>query len=217
VQAPAKTIGDVRAAFNGHLSDTPAFSLDSATVDGVVIAGRGTFNSGSIYIYDGTGAIQVFNVPTTLNLIPGDFVRVHGKVVIFGSGKELEFTNAVPAGDVFSVTKLGQGPVVDEIEVSGAQLVARANESQLVALENVTVTSVTTQATPNVSSYTVNATAADGTPIIIFMSAPTGAVPGGLFVVGGHYDVRGIEVPFLSNGTIIGELKPRGAFDVVAR
>lgn len=215
--APARTIAQVKAAVPAGA----AGFLDSATVDGVVIAGRGTFNAASIYIFDGTAGILVFNVPTTLTLVVGDYVRVHGKVVKFGSGQEIEFTSAVPTGDTFSVTKLGQGPIVGDGQlITGAQLVARVGEQQLVKLTDVTVTSIGTVSGTS-GAYTVNATAADGTAIVIFYAAPAGAVapPASVFTVGTHYDVTGIEVPFLPSGgtTIIGEVKPRGTFDVVAR
>jgi hypothetical protein len=213
---PTKSIADIKALVPPGATG----NLDSATVDGVVTAGQGTFNAGSVYIFDGTGGTLVFGVPTALNLVPGDLVRVHGHLIRFGNGQEIEFTNAnMPAGDTYSVVKLGQGPIVDPMDITGAQLVARTGDQQLVRVRDVTVTSMSTQTSVGVSTYTVNGTAADGTPVVIFMSAPTTHVPAqaGLFVVGGHYDLTGIEVPFLINGVIAGELKPRGAFDVVAR
>jgi hypothetical protein len=214
--AGVKTIAQARAV----VADADATN-DTVTVEGVVSAGRGTFRNDNAYIQDGTAGVQIFNLPSTLSLNVGDIVRVRGKMVIFGNtatgAQELEITNVTTPGDSIRVTKIGTGAPPTPLTVTGAQLVARTAEGQLVRVNDVTVTSITTPGTSG--TYTVNGTTPDGTAIIVFMSAPTGAVPPptGLFTVGGHYDLIGIEVPFFTNGARIGELKPRGAADVIAR
>ncbi len=187
-----------------------AINNDTVTVEGVVIAGQGTFRSDNAYIQDATGGVQIFNLPSGLMLHTGDQVRVHGKMTTFSSEKEI--TNNLTPSDSIRVTKLGDGVAPPPRVVTGAEFAARTYEGQLLTLTDVAILTV---GTPSGSgTYTVTGTAADGTPVTLFMSAPVGSVPPpATFAVGAHYDLTGVAVPFSGAA----ELKPRGAADVVAR
>ncbi len=182
---------------------------DTTTVEGVVTATRGTFRTDNGYIEDATSGIQIFNLPSTLNLSLGDLVIVHGKVAVFSGESELENNGST---DSIRVTVVGHGAPPAPRVTTGADFLARTFEGELLTLQNVTVLTV---GTPSGSgTYTVTGTADDGSAVTIFMSAPTGAVPGpALFTVGSTYDITGIATPFSGSA----ELKPRGASDVVAR
>ncbi|MGH7581726.1 MAG: SdrD B-like domain-containing protein [Gemmatimonadales bacterium] len=185
-------------------------SNDTVTVEGVVTAGQGIFRTDNSYIQDASSGVQIFNLPAALMLQVGDAVRVHGKMVVFGGENEIE--NNIAITDSIKVTRLGTGSVAPRV-VTGAQFAARTFEGQLVTLQDVTILTVGTAG--GTGTYTVTGTAADATPVTIFMSAPTGNVPApaATYTVGSHYNVTGIASVFSSAA----ELKPRGAGDVVPR
>jgi DNA/RNA endonuclease YhcR with UshA esterase domain len=203
---------DVTASPSGvkTIADAKKISNDTVTVEGIVTAAPGTFNTAksNAYIEDATSGVQIFNLPSTLNLSLGDAVRVHGKMTVFSG--ENEITNNGNT-DSISVTKLGPGGTPAPRVVTGAQFLARTYEGQLVTLQNVAIATVGTAG--STGTYTVTGTTPDGSTITIFMSAPAGAVPASAttFVVGNKYNITGIASVF-SNAA---ELKPRGASDVV--
>jgi len=182
-------------------------------IEGVVTAGRATFNNNNAYIQDATSGIQIFNLPLSLSLTVGEAVRVQGRSTTFSGENEL--VNNVTPTDSLRLTKLGAGATPAPRVITGAEFLARTFEGQLIRLLDVTINTV---GTPGGSgTYTVNGTAPDASAIVIFMQAPVGAVPtpAATYIVGTHYDLTGIAVPF---GTpSVAEIKPRGAADVVAR
>jgi DNA/RNA endonuclease YhcR with UshA esterase domain len=200
----------VSAAGVKTIAEAKKIANDTVTVEGIVTAAPGTFNTAksNAYIQDATSGVQIFNLPATLNLSLGDAVRVHGKMTVFNG--ENEITNNGNA-DSISVTKLGPGGTPAPRVLTGAEFLSRTFEGQLVTLQNVTITTVGTAG--STGTYTVTGTTPDGSSITIFMSAPAGAVPtpASTFVVGNKYNITGIASVF-SNAA---ELKPRGAFDVV--
>jgi predicted extracellular nuclease len=180
-------------------------------VEGIVTATRGTFRVDNAYVQDATSGVQIFNLPLSLTLALGDSIHVHGKMTTFGG--ESEIVNNIAITDSIKVTKLGtRAPLAPKV-ITGAQFLSRAFEGQLVTVQSVTIVTVGTAG--GSGTYTVTGTAPDGSPMTIFMSAPTGAVPppGATYTVGSRYHLTGIAVPF---GTpSVAELKPRGAADVV--
>lgn len=186
---------------------------DTVTVRGAVTATRGTFNVANAYIQDNTSGIQIFNLPLALSLSLGDSLIVHGKVAVFNG--EAEITNNIAIVDSIKVLKVATGPIVAPKVITGAQFLSRTFEGQLITVQNVTINTVGNAG--GTGTYTVTGTAPDGSPMTIFMSAPTGAVPppAATFTAGSRYDLTGIAVPF---GTpSVAEIKPRGAADVVFR
>ena len=163
-RAPADvtaTVSDLMtiAAAKALASATPS---DTVTVEGIVTAGQNpkTYNAAEVYIQDATSGVQVFNVALADSLKIGDAVRVHGKIVLFSGEAEIE--NNISPSDSLKVTKLGSGAPLAPRLILGADAVNRTYEGQLVTLDSVTVVSIGTQTTANVSSYTVTVTAQDG-------------------------------------------------------
>jgi hypothetical protein len=184
----------------------------NVTVDGVVTTTLGEFTntgtppSGNIYVQDRSGGIQVFGIPISEGLVPGDSVRVTGTIGLF-SGETQITTPGV------TVTKLGTGTVPAARLLTGAQLASRTGEGALVRVNELTILSVGAQSTPN-SSYNVSVVAPDGTAFTVRVEGRT-PLERTAFAVGAAYHVTGIASAFTSAGVTSEQLKPRSEADLV--
>ncbi|HEV3049992.1 MAG TPA: SdrD B-like domain-containing protein, partial [Longimicrobium sp.] len=219
VTVAASTPATLQARFTGNLvipiiqaKARPVGS--SATVEGVVTTTLGEFTSsgtppnGNIYVQDATGGIQVFGILVSQGLVPGDSVRVTGTVGTFSGETQI-------AGPGITVTKLGTGTVPAPRLLTGAQLASRTAEGSLVRVNEITVTSVGAQATPN-SSFNVVGTTPDGTTFTVRVEGRT-PVERTLFLVGETYNITGIAAAFIPGAgqAPVEQLKPRTPLDVV--
>lgn len=186
------------------------------TVAGVLTAAPGSFTSGTnginseIWVQDATGGIAVFSVPTadSLTLAIGDRIEVTGTLSAFSGQLQLSSSP--------QVTRLGAGTAVTPRAVSGAELLARTYEGQLVNLPTFTVVSVQTG---TATSFNVTGTAADGSTIVLRITGPTSAQDNaGLtradFTVGARYSVTGLATVFSTSTSTTVQLKPRMRADV---
>jgi hypothetical protein len=216
VTVAASTPATLLARFTGNLVIPIAQAktrpvASSVTVEGVVTTTLGEFTStgtppnGNIYVQDASGGVQVFGIPVSQGLVPGDSVRVTGTVGTF-SGE----TQITTPG--LTVVKLGTGTVPAPRLLTGAQLASRTGEGQLVRVNEITVTSVGAQATAT-SSFNVVGTTPDGTSFTVRVEGRTN-VERTAFLVGETYNITGIAAAFTSGGTTVEQLKPRSLADV---
>jgi hypothetical protein len=217
VTVAPSTPATLQARFTGNLVIPIAQAKarpvgSSVTVEGVATTTLGEFTStgtpatGNIYVQDASGGVQVFGIPVSQGLVPGDSVRVTGTVGTF-SGE----TQITTPG--LTVTRLGTGTVPAPRLLTGAQFAARTGEGQLVRVNELTVTAVGAQSTPT-SSFNVTVRAADGTVFTVRVEGRTN-VERTAFLVGETYNITGIGSAFTSGGTTVEQLKPRSLADVV--
>jgi len=186
----------------------------TVTVTGVVTTTLGEFtassttNTGNVYVQDRSGGIQVFGIPLSEGLVPGDSVRVTGTLGQFSGEVQITTPNLV-------VVKLGTGTVPTPRVITGAQLATRAFEGELVRVNDLTITSVGNQSSAT-SSYNVTAVAPDGTTFTVRVEGRTN-LERASFTVGGTYDIVGIASGFTATGQpTVEQLKPRGTADLIA-
>jgi DNA/RNA endonuclease YhcR with UshA esterase domain len=214
-QIKPRGTADVTRTSAPTIADAKAQPVGStATVVGIVTTTLGEFTNssaglGNVYVQDRTGGIQVFGVPVSQGLVPGDSVAVTGTIGVFSGETQITTPN-------LTVTKLGTGTVPAPRVITGAQLASRAFEGELVRVNGLTVTSVGSQSTTT-SSYNVVVTAPDGTSFTVRVEGRTN-LERTAFTVGSTYDIVGIASGFVSGTTpAVEQLKPRGTADVTAR
>ena len=179
---------------------------------GVVTTTLGEFTStgtppvGNFYFQDPTGGIQVFGVPVSLGLVPGDSVTVSGTLGTFSGELQITTPN-------LTVTKVGATAVPAPQVITGAQLASRDFEGELVRVNDLRVTAVGSQSTTT-SSFNVTVQAPDGTTFTIRVEGRTN-LERPAFTVGAEYDVIGIATAFTSGGVTVEQLKPRGTADLI--
>ncbi|HWK90301.1 MAG TPA: SdrD B-like domain-containing protein [Longimicrobium sp.] len=217
VTVGANTPATLAVRFTGNLTIPIAQAKtrpvgSNVTVEGVVTTTLGEFTStgtppsGNIYLQDASAGIQVFGIPVSEGLVPGDSVRITGTIGTF-SGETQITTPGV------TVTKLGTRPQKTPQVVSGTELASRGLEGSLVRVNGLTVLGVGTQATTT-SSFNVTVQAADGTIFTVRVEGRTN-VERPLFVVGQTYNITGIAAAFTAGGVTSEQLKPRSTADVV--
>jgi DNA/RNA endonuclease YhcR with UshA esterase domain len=217
VIVPANTQATLQARFTGNLVVPVAQAKarpvgSSVTVEGVVTTTLGEFTStgatpiGNLYVQDASGGIQVFGIPVSQGLVPGDSVRITGTLGTFSG--EVQITT--PG---LTVTELGTGTVPAPRLLTGAQFASRAGEGSLVRVNELTVTSVGSQTTTS-SSFNVGVTAPDGTTFTVRVEGRTD-LERTAFTVGQTYNITGISAAFTSGGVTVAQLKPRSTADVV--
>ena len=227
---PQGTIS-VPAIFTGSLVSPIAEVRGRTLGSSVAVVGRltvapGSFTSASggvngvnseLWVQDATGGIAVFPYATenTLGLALGDSVQV--------SGALSSFAGQLQIGNPVVINKRASGAVPAPRVISGAQLIARTYEGQLVQVQGFTVTSVQTG---TATSFNVTGTSPDGQTFVLRITGPTtsGVIVqnSGLtradFVVGQRYNVTGIATVNISTATppvTTIQIKPRMRSDVV--
>lgn len=167
-------------------------------VRGVVTAGQGTFRSDNAYIQDRSAGIQVFGVPSSLGLVPGDSVEVTGELDTFSGERELVSP---------SVVVLGTGTVPDPQLVTGAEILSDGDlQGLLLQVEDVEVLSVSITGGDD---HNVSVRDANGDVFLIRVEQETG-IPSSTWQVGQTYDVVGVLGAFSDAP----QLKPRSPADV---
>ena len=191
------TIAEARAAENNT----------TVAVIGTITVPANTFTSGTggvnseLWIQDATGGIAVFSVPSnSTEYTLGRVIEVVGTKTTF-NGKE-QITSPT-----IRVRSNGTAPA--PLVVTGTQANSRADEGELVKIENVQVTAV---ATGTSTAYDVTTVAPDGQTVRIRVATGTG-ITRASFTVGNRYDVTGVLSEF--NGTA--QIQPRGTGDIVER
>lgn len=176
------------------------------TVSGTVTVAPTSFPSGTnaeVWIQDATGGIAVFgpqaNYPAGLAL--GDRVEVTGTLGNFANQLQLASTP--------TTTRVGTGTPVAPRPVTGAELIARTFEGQLVAIQGFTVVSQTTPSSTT-GSYNVTGTVPGGQTIVVRVSGTAVGLPAGTFAVGQTYSITGVAT--INNATV--QIKPRFRADV---
>jgi hypothetical protein len=217
VTVAANTPMTLQARFTGNLV-VPVVQAkarpvgSNVSVEGVVTTTLGEFTStgtppnGNLYVQDPTGGIQVFGIPVSQGLVPGDSVRITGTIGLFSGEVQITTPGLV-------ATKLGTGTIPAPRLLTGAQLASRASEGSLVRVNEITVSSVGAQANAN-SSYNVVGTAPDGTTFTVRVEGRTN-LERTAFLVGETYSITGIAAAFASGGVTTEQLKPRSTADVV--
>ena len=202
VRSSATPIGDVRGA---AFADSAGIRGDTVTVEGVVHTAQGTFRSDNAYIQDATGGILLFGVPAAAGLQVGDSVRVTATVTWFGS--ELELVG-LAGGVPMIIEDLGTGAMPAPRTISGAQLVSRAFEGELIRLGGAEVDSIGTASSSG--GYTVWVNTVDGERVQVRIENTSIGIPTTFWTVGSTYDIVGALARFGANT----QLKPRSAADV---
>jgi DNA/RNA endonuclease YhcR with UshA esterase domain len=215
-QLKPRSAADVTAGDPDVISIAAAEQLangDTVIIEGVVTAPVGPFGTLNAYLQDGTGGIQIFGVDTAaVDLEIGDLIRVRGVMGTFNNERQVaRFSSTAP----LQITVLGDAAVPASRPVSGADILARTYEGELVSLAGVTVDSVGTASSSG--AYNVIVIAADGSELTLRNDRAAVGVPLDFWVVGAVYDVTGIATNFLTGGVNIPQLKFRGTFDVVRR
>lgn len=177
------------------------------SVVGVVTApaaADGPFGARTFYLQDLTSGIMAFFSPsgTAVPVALGDSVQVTGIMNQFSG--ELEV-------DSISVTTLRSGTTVPAPRVNtGAQIVARTFEGELLRVNNVTVLSVQTGTS---AAFNVTVRDAAGTEFVVRVGGAGTGLTRANFTVNSQYDIIGVLGSF--NGAA--QHKPRSASDVIAR
>ncbi len=190
---------------------------DTVMVEGTVYAGTGVYQLAtasnlSAYIVDATGGTEIFNIPNTTTLVPGDSIRVTGVVAFFNHEFEIaRFTSTNPP----LIEMLGTTTPPTARTITGPDFASRAYDGQFVRLSGLMVTSVGNPSSSG--AYNVGATAPDGTTLTIRVDNAAVGIVNTSWQVGSTYDVVGAALNFSTNGTTFTpEIKPRSPADVVA-
>lgn len=174
-----------------------------AAVRGIVTTRQGAFRADNAYLQDVSGGIQIFGVPAGLGLVEGDVVEASGVVG--------EFNDEIQLEGLTSVRRVGTAEPIEPALLTPEELRSREFESDLVRLEDLTVTSVGTP--DDLGRFSVRVDPATGPETYTFdirIEGPgTGLTPAS-FTVGNTYDVVGIASVFNNNA----QLKPRKPQDV---
>lgn len=187
-----------------------AAKLDSGStvmIEGVVTVAQGTYRTDNAYLQDGTSGVQLFNLPVALGLAVGDSVRIAGIMGAFAGEREiLRFSVTSPPVTV----NLGPATPITPRVVTGADIVARTYEGELVTVANVTLTSAIPGGT---TGYNLTFQDAAATSFTLRIETPVVAnVPRTFWTQNQTYaSITGALGSF--NGTA--QLKPRGAGDIV--
>jgi DNA/RNA endonuclease YhcR with UshA esterase domain len=170
------------------------------TVNAVVHTATGTISGSYFFMHDATGGIKVYvgNLGGSPTFARGDSVQVTGEVVTRFGEKQIEAT---------AVTVLGTGTVLAPVVVTGAELLTAVTQGNLVTVETVTVQSVGTGSSYNVTVLDPETS----TTFIIRVDSDTG-IAADAFVEGGSYTVTGVSSPF--GGAE--QLYPRSAADITS-
>lgn len=170
----------------------------TATVEGVVIAGTGTYNSSTLYIQDNTAGILVFHGSGGTPFATGDSIRVAGTLDTFNGEREL--VNV-------TMTDLGTGTLPTPASITAAELNAGQRQGELVVADSVEVVSVSTSGSGNVTVVVTD----DTGEFTIFGDVDTGLTAAN-FTVGSSYAVTGVAASFND----LRQIKPRSTADVTA-
>ncbi|MEO5511344.1 MAG: SdrD B-like domain-containing protein [Longimicrobiales bacterium] len=185
----------------------------TVTVEGVAYVATNVYNVASTYIMDGTGGINIFNVPTGTTISAGDYIRVRGLVTVFNGEIEVaRFSSTSPP----VIEKLGTSPIPAPSVISFAQLASKEFDGQLVRVNNVRVDSMQTASTTT-GSFNVFVTAPDGSKFIVRNDRSTTGITNANFTVGSRYDITGAAVNFTSGTPAVTtpQIKPRSPADIV--
>jgi DNA/RNA endonuclease YhcR with UshA esterase domain len=166
------------------------------------------FTSGSsseLWVQDATGGIAVFSGATTRTpgLALGDSVHVRGVRSTFNGQAQLGGTAALP----LVVTRYGGSAPVTPLAQTGAEILARTAEGQLVT----TTLTIATVGGGTGAAFNVTGTHADGSTVTIRSPGGNTGLTRDDYVIGETYQITGVLTQF--NGTA--QIKPRGDADVV--
>jgi len=204
-QLKPRGAGDIQSVVS--IAGAKADSGNTVLIEGIVTVAQGTFRTDNAYLQDASTGVQLFNLPAGLGLAVGDSVRIAGIMGAFaGEFELLRFSfNDPPVGLV-----LGAGTPITPRVVTGADIVARTYEGELVTVVNATLTSAIPGGT---SGY--NLTFQDGVGTSFALRIETGIVgdvPRSFWTQNQTYaSITGVLGSF--NGGA--QLKPRGAGDIV--
>ena len=182
-------------------------SGSTVLIEGIVTVAQGTFRTDNAYLQDPTSGVQLFNLPIGLGLAVGDSVRITGIMGAFAGELEIvRFSTTSPPVAV----NLGPGTPIAPRAVTGAEIVARTYEGELVTIANVTLTSTIPGGT---TGYNLTFQDGSATSFTLRIETPVVAsVPRTFWTQNQTYaSITGVLGSF--NGTA--QLKPRGSGDIV--
>lgn len=173
----------------------------NVTIEGVVTAGRGVYNSTTFYLQDPTAGIVAFvgSGGPSVNVAMGDSVRISGSIATFSN--ELQ----IAGGSAMEVEILGRVPVPAARTVTATDVNAGSFQGELVVANAVTIDSVPSSGT----NYNIRVSDATGS-FIVFIDADAGITPS-TFAVGQTMNITGIMTTF----NTLREIKPRSQADLV--
>jgi hypothetical protein len=182
---------------------------DTVFVEGIVTVAQGTWRTDNAQIQDASGGILLFNVPAGLELQLGERVRVSGLMNEFQWERQIaRFSTTEPP----VITRVGTAAVPAPRPVSGAEIVARTFEGQLVVTENARLTAAPTGTS---GAYNLTFEGADGTNFTLRVETPVAnTVPRSHWEVDARYDLVGVLGVHSSVGA---QFKVRGLADITKR
>lgn len=165
------SVADARATEDGEV----------VTVVGVITVDQGNFGASDVHLQDASGGIDLFLGGAGVSgLQAGDSVRV--------TGTAGEFNNNRQISSIAQLLPLGQGTLPEPRLVSGADVLARTYQGEVVSLGVVTVEEIDVQSFDN-QDLTVRT--ADGSAITVRVDTRTGVLPNA-WEEGEQYEIRGI-------------------------
>lgn len=173
----------------------------TVTVEGVVTAGNGVFNSTSVYLQDNTGGIVLFTGGSSApDVTIGDSIRVTGTTGAFSG--EIQ----ISGGASLEVDILGEGTIPEPRTVTATDVLAGDFQGELVVANALTIDSV--GAPFSGGNFNVRVSDATGS-FIVFFDADSGILPEQV-IEGEMYNITGIMTRF--NAVL--EIKPRSQADL---
>ncbi len=169
------------------------------TVQGVVHTATDNISGSYFFMHDATAGMKVFLAGATSgsNWLAGDSVEVTGKKVTRFGEVQIEAT---------SITDIGNGTIRAPIVVTGAELLAGETQGNLVTVQTVTVNTIGTG-----TSYDVTVTDPESSATFVVRIDADAAITT-TFTVGNSYTITGVVSPF-GGGE---QLYPRSNADIVA-
>ena len=179
---------------------------EQVTVAGVVTAGQGTYRTDNIYLQDPTGGMQVFRVPVSLALQPGDSVELTGTLAYaFGSA-----SNEFQINDPIVAPNIRRGGETPDPKVTTAGALAALTQTSDDIGRLATVRAVTVGAFSSGGGRNATITDATGSTTMRLDGNVFDVLPPSRFAAGRCYDITGI-IGFFGGGA---QFKPRGPADV---
>ena len=120
---PSVSVADARGTANGEV----------VQIEGIATTHTGLWGNNTLYIQDETAGMFVFKSPKDIQ--PGDRVKVTGEMTSYKNEKEIE---------VIEIEVLSSGNPLPEAQVVNPSDVNEDTQGELIKLENVTITDLTT-------------------------------------------------------------------------
>ena len=220
VPAAAVPIRDLHQNTTSGVPAPPYGPGTTVTVTGVVVSPDNVFSltADEVVVRDTTGAITVFRSPGAFSYALGDSVTVTGQIVQFNGLTEIGNASIVTFHSAGNLAYFNEPVVLTCKQVRDSTFnfdtIREDRESQLIRINNVTVTGGTWPATCSGANTTLTITDATGTTTL-FIDKDTAVC--GSSNPSGPFDVIGILTQFDSAAPYIDgyQIKPRFVSDII--